>query len=285
MSFNNTESFTNDLERTATNKSSHYKDYPEYETTSQLIDKQLHHINSKLLPSLRSQISELNKNPDSTTQSGTITTTVDTITSQYKEINENIKSLNKIINTIESSHEDIEVLNYLKQKESIQIKLVRDSLNNFKNYQKRFEGLHGKISPSEALVQAQSQAQAQGENEGQVHNQDQVQVQLTYEPVNAEELEQQTLIIAERERELHRIHQDTQTINDIFQNLAGIVNEQQFQIDNIESNIFSYSEDVRTASHHLQRAERSQRSSTGRMCCCLVILGIVLGLIVVVTFI
>ncbi|KAK6465585.1 t-SNARE [Scheffersomyces coipomensis] len=281
MSFNtSSNNNNNDLERTATNRSSHYKDYPEYETTSHAIENQLYQINSTLLPTLKSQIYEFSKDSSNPSLSEKITTSIDEITKKYQGINDHIKSLNRIIQTIESSHEDIEILNYLKQKENIQIKLIRDSLTNFKTYQKRFESYHVRNIPPDDLVK--STPPQSGENsEGQIQDQ----IQVTYEPINAEELEQQTLLIEERERELHRIHQDTQNINDIFQNLAGIVNEQQFQIDNIENNIFSYSEDVRTASQHLQRAERRQRSSTGRMCCCLAILGTVLGLIVIVTFI
>ena len=59
------------------------------------------------------------------------------------------------------------------------------------------------------------------------------------------------MLIQEREREIHQIQQDTQEINDIFSNLSSIVNEQQFQIDSIENNIFSYSSNAREASNEL----------------------------------
>ena len=120
------------------------------------------------------------------------------------------------------------------------------------------------------------------EVEEQSQLQGQQQVQITYEPVNAEELEQQTILVEEREREIHRIQQDTVEINEIFQNLSSIVNEQQFQIDNIESNLFNYSQDVRGASNELRTAERYQRRSGGRMLCCLMVLIAVAGFILVV---
>ena len=166
-------------------------------------------------------------------------------------MNKFVKLLNASIVTTEREHEDVETINYLKQKEAIQIKLIRDSLANFNNFQKRFELCQTTQLPEDGTNLLETEP-------GSVQ-QLQQQVQITYEPINAEELEQQTLLIQEREREIHQIQQDTQEINDIFSNLSSIVNEQQFQIDSIENNIFSYSSNAREASNELLGAERYQK--------------------------
>ncbi|KAK6457039.1 t-SNARE [Scheffersomyces xylosifermentans] len=275
MSFNNT--FGADLERIATNRSHQYKDHPEFEAISTAIDNQLRYINATQLPSVKALVSEYEALPaDKSGES--LSAEFAKIKENFKKLNESVKKLNSIIQSIESGHEDIEVLNYLKQKESILIKLIRDSLNTFKNYQKRFEAAQIKHLP-EGMNVSPSQDTSGGEQQ-QLQQQDQI--QITYEPINAEELEQQTLLIEEREREIHRIQQDTLEINEIFENLSSIVSEQQFSIDNIENNLFNYSSDVRMASNELRTAERYQKRSGGRMFCCLIILLGVVAFIILV---
>lgn len=89
-------------------------------------------------------------------------------------------------------------------------------------------------------------------------------------------------MIQEREREIQQIQQDTQEINDIFSNLSSIINEQQFQIDSIENNIFSYSSNAREADTELRRASRYQKRSSGRLLCCLLILIGILAFIILI---
>ncbi|ODV78635.1 t-SNARE [Suhomyces tanzawaensis NRRL Y-17324] len=270
MSFN---VFGDDLERTATNASNRYKDYPEFESISTSIDNQLQHINHVLLVAAKEAISDLETDQSDTKSLENVNKSFNRITDSFKKLNSSIKSLNAYITQSESEHEDVEVIGLFKQKETILIKLTKDSLNNFKNCQRRFESLN--IANGQDLEAPSTPGNGPSE-------QLQQQVQISYEPVNAEELEQQTLLIQEREREIHQIHQDTLEINDIFENLSSIVNEQQFQIDSIENNLFSYDADVRNASSELRKAERYQRRSGGRMFCCLIILlGIVAFIILV----
>ncbi|KAI5956491.1 PEP12 [Candida jiufengensis] len=261
MSFNSP--FDDDLERVATNHSHKYKDYPEFESLSTSIEKQLHHINTNQLVEIKEELSNFESNPTYQQISESLSGKFKKLTESYKKLNEFVKQLNSAIKTVENDHEDVEIVNYLKQKENIQIKLIKDSLANFKNYQRRFETKQAsQLPPLSSEERATSTEQLQ----------QQQQVQIEYEPINAEELEQQTLLIQEREREIHQIQQDTQEINNIFSNLSSIINEQQFQIDNIENNIFSYSSNVQQASTELNRAQRYQKRSNGRLFCCLLIL-------------
>ncbi|KAK6891746.1 Syntaxin PEP12 [Candida tropicalis] len=261
MSFNNP--FNEDLERTATNQSHRYKDYPEFDSLSTSIDNQLHHINSQLLASIKQDLKDYENNKSDLELSENLSNQFKKTTESFKKLNGFVKNLNQTIEAAERNHEDVEIINYLKQKEGIQIKLIKDALGNFKNYQKRFESYKVGTLPEESR---------NGIEQGETSGQEQQQVQIEYEPINAEELEQQTLLIQEREREIQQIQQDTQEINDIFSNLSSIINEQQFQIDSIENNIFSYSSNAREADTELRRASRYQKRSSGRLLCCLLIL-------------
>ncbi|KAI5957757.1 PEP12 [Candida theae] len=274
MSFN--DPFDNDIERIATNHSHKYKDYPEFESLSSSIDNQLHHINSTQLSSIKHDLLQYEKDPLNASIAETLSANFKSTTDSYRKLNDFVKQLNNTIKSVEDDREDVEIINYLKQKENIQIKLIRDSLNNFKNYQRRFE------SKQSSQLPPLGDNQSQGPDQLQPPQQHQQQIQITYEPVNAEELEQQTLLVQEREREIHQIQQDTHEINNIFSNLSSIINEQQFQVDSIENNIFTYSSNARQASNELRSAHRYQKRSSGTLFCCLMILLGVLGFIILI---
>lgn len=198
-------------------------------------------------------------------------------TAGFKKISESTKKLNAYLTQCENNHEDEDTIKYLRQKESISVNIILTSLTQFRKLQSKFEALQkqyvGDITNNPALetgTETQPGAQAQQS------------VQIEYEPINAEELEQQTLLIEEREREIQQISQDTQEINEIFLNLQDIILEQQFQIDNIEDNILSYQTDVQGASRELRKAERYQKRAGGRMICCLMILIGVFGSVILI---
>lgn len=278
MSFNST--FDNDIERIATNHSHKYKDYPEFESLSTSIDNQLHHISQTQLSTIKQDLLQFEKDPLDSSIAEKLSSEFKQTTESYRKLNDFVKQLNNTIKSVEDEREDVEIINYLKQKESIQIKLIRDSLGNFKNYQRRFESKQSSQLPAPG-----SGDNATNPHHGQEQHsqqQSQQQIQITYEPINAEELEQQTLLIQEREREIHQIQQDTQEINNIFSNLSSIINEQQFQVDSIENNIFTYSSNARQASNELRSAHRYQKRSSGTLFCCLMILLAVLGFIILI---
>lgn len=309
MSFNN---FNEDLEASgAESRSIHYKDFPEFETLSQLIESNLHNINNTQIISLKSLLKQYenllssdNGEPNLSNKlnklSYTMTDLVDKITKNYKLVNDSTKNINDYLRKCELNHEDSDTINYLRQKESLMIKLIKSSLRQFQTHQKRYESLQqstlskfGKSTNQSSTFeddhdlnsvpgfdqQGQTQLQLPAE---QAQSQEQQQVQISYEPINAEELEQQTLLIQEREREIEQIGQDISYINEIYGNLEDIVHEQQFTIDSIEDNILRYNDDAHGASAELRRAERYQRRSGGRMLCCLFILLGLLAFIIII---
>lgn len=271
MSFNSTKN--HDLE--AGPGSSRYQDFPEFETLSQNIDNKLYNVNNNQLVSIKNLLLQYDAT-DATKAARVLARLAEVVsktTQSFTEINDTTTKLNEYLKTCEANHEDPDQLSYLRQKESILIKLIKASILQFQKLQKRYEEIQKSPlpeyldgSPKGALNEQQQQLQQQ--------------VQITYEPINAEELESRTLFIQEREREIHQISQDTMEINEIFANLQDIVTEQQLSVDNIEDNILSFSNDARGATTELRRAERYQRRSGGRMFCCLLILLGVVGTIV-----
>lgn len=281
MSFNKT-----DLE--AAEPSAHYEDYPEFEKLLREIDAALHSVNDKQLVAIRGLLQKYEAsltldeaghgNLKSIT--GELSSATSKCTASFKTINETLQRLNRYLNECEQNHEDEDAMRYLRQKEAIAVSLVKNSMHQLQRHQKKFGILERKHAaktqvPSETVTNSADVAANATEPSAQ-------QIQITYEPVNAEELEQQTLLIQEREREIHQISQDTTEINEIFLNLQDIVQEQQFQIDSIENNILSYSTDAHGASRELRRASRYQKRAGGRMLCCLLILIGVFGSVILV---
>lgn len=270
MSFNSSKN--TDLE--ANLGSSRYQDFPEFETLSQSIDNKLYNVNNNQLVSIKNLL--LQHDATDATKAARVSAKLAEVftktTQTFTDINETTTKLNEYLKTCESNHEDPDQISYLRQKESILIKLIKGSMSQYQKLQKRYEELQKSPLPEYLDGSPKAPSNAQQQEQQQVH--------ITYEPINAEELEARTLFIQEREREIHQISQDTMEINEIFANLQDIVTEQQLSVDNIEDNILSFSNDVRGATTELRRAERYQKRSGGRMFCCLLILLGVVGTIV-----
>lgn len=274
MSFSNP--FTEDLESL---RSNHYTDFPEFESICHKIDGLLQNINQTHLVSLRSLLRQHEVEGDASKDlefGQKFTKVTSEVTSKFKQCNDLVEQLNKYLRDCEAGHEDEDTLRYLRQKEAISVSMVKNSLKQFQNCQRMFTATQAVPGVPPADSQPKSDPSPTHEQ------QQQTQIQIEYEPVNAEELEQQALLVEEREREINQITRDTQEINDIFSNLQVIIQEQLLQIDNIEDNIMSYSADAQGASRELRRAERYQKRAGGRMLCCLLILVGVFGAVILI---
>lgn len=106
------------------------------------------------------------------------------------------------------------------------------------------------------------------------------QLVIEHTPINAEELEYQQNLIAQREREIASIQLGIEELNGIFQDIGQMVVEQGTVVDTIEGNLYLVAANTRTAGAELNRALRYQRRSGGRLCCLLMILVLVLLVVV-----
>ena len=95
-------------------------------------------------------------------------------------------------------------------------------------------------------------------------------------------IEYNDALIEEREQGIVEIQQQIGEVNEIFQDLAVLVNEQGEMIEDIESNIVKTSQQTAAGKKQLKMAEKSQRKLQGKYCCIFAIVGIVMAVLLTV---
>eukprot|EP00735_Rhodelphis_limneticus_P014220 TRINITY_DN821_c0_g1::TRINITY_DN821_c0_g1_i1::g.25472::m.25472 TRINITY_DN821_c0_g1::TRINITY_DN821_c0_g1_i1::g.25472 ORF type:complete len:294 (-),score=47.09,sp/O70439/STX7_MOUSE/31.27/4e-29,Syntaxin_2/PF14523.1/2.8e-19,Syntaxin_2/PF14523.1/2.1e+02,SNARE/PF05739.14/1.1e+04,SNARE/PF05739.14/2.4e+03,SNARE/PF05739.14/5.5e-15,Syntaxin/PF00804.20/0.00068,Syntaxin/PF00804.20/1.2e+02,Herpes_US9/PF06072.6/0.0053,DUF912/PF06024.7/0.02,MCPsignal/PF00015.16/1.6e+02,MCPsignal/PF00015.16/2e+02,MCPsignal/PF00 len=110
----------------------------------------------------------------------------------------------------------------------------------------------------------------------------QLQIQ-THAPTKGMNMSAEEALLRERELEIRKIESTMLEVNEIFKDLAMIVQEQQADIDNIEMNINHTSQHTESATQELTRAAEYQKRARKRACCLmLTVLFIVLFLVLVI---
>ena len=93
------------------------------------------------------------------------------------------------------------------------------------------------------------------------------------------EVDFQEMLINEREEEIREIEQGISEVNEIFRDLATMVNEQGVMIESIEGNVQSTLGSTRQAADELVSANRYQKKARNRAFCLLIILAVVLAVV------
>lgn len=114
--------------------------------------------------------------------------------------------------------------------------------------------------------------------EGQ-QNQEQALDQLRL--ASQEEVDFQDSLIMEREAEIRNIEQGVTELNELFRDVALIVNEQGDLLDTIHDNVENTRVDTQGAELELRSAARYQKQARSKACCLLLILGVILTIIIV----
>jgi len=91
----------------------------------------------------------------------------------------------------------------------------------------------------------------------------------------------QSALIEEREQGIKQIESTIQEVNDIFVDLATLVNEQSSMVDNIESHIDTTVSNTARGVVELRKAASYQESARTKMCCLVVIILAVVAVVVV----
>ncbi len=94
------------------------------------------------------------------------------------------------------------------------------------------------------------------------------------------EIEYNNALIAERDAGIAEIQSQIGEVNEIFQDLAVIVNEQGTMVDDIEANIVRTSAKTREARQELVKAETHQRAARSKLLWLLLIAVVVLAIII-----
>jgi hypothetical protein len=97
---------------------------------------------------------------------------------------------------------------------------------------------------------------------------------------NQDEVDFQEALIIEREAEIRNIEQSVGELNELFRDVAHIVQEQGGQLDLISENVENVTTDTRGAHVELRSASRYQKNARTKMCCLLIILAVILLIIV-----
>jgi len=107
----------------------------------------------------------------------------------------------------------------------------------------------------------------------------QQQLQAVVEGPSQADIEFQEALIAEREAEIREIEGGVHELNEIFRDLANIVQEQGGMIDNIEYNITSIATNTQAADRELVTAHEYQRKAGRRALCLLLVVGFVISVV------
>jgi len=94
------------------------------------------------------------------------------------------------------------------------------------------------------------------------------------------EMEFNNALIEEREHGILEIQQQIGEVNEIFQDLAVLVNEQGTMIDDIEANIVSTAVRTKDAQRELTKADKSQKAARNKMVCLAVVVAAVLTVLI-----
>ena len=94
------------------------------------------------------------------------------------------------------------------------------------------------------------------------------------------EMEFNNALIEEREMGILEIQQQIGEVNEIFQDLAVLVNEQGTMIDDIEANIVSTAVRTKDAQRELTKADKSQKAARNKMICLAIVVAAVLTVLI-----
>jgi len=171
-------------------------------------------------------------------------------------------------------------------------KLVKDFhavLKDFQKAQRMCAERESTFLPQKGKKQAsygtmdEEQAAASGDGEYQMETQVLMQERGRSDFTQIDgELEYNNALIEERERGILEIQQQIGEVNEIFQDLAVLVNEQGSMIDDIEANIVSTAVRTKDAQKELTKADKSQRAARNRLIC--IVIAVLVALIVLILF-
>ncbi|KAG7555535.1 Syntaxin N-terminal domain [Arabidopsis suecica] len=92
-------------------------------------------------------------------------------------------------------------------------------------------------------------------------------------------------IIEEREQGIREVQEQISEVNEIFKDLAGLVNHQGIIVDDISANIDNSHAATTQATAQLRKAAKTQRSNSSLTCLLILIFGIVLLIVIIVVLV
>jgi len=97
-----------------------------------------------------------------------------------------------------------------------------------------------------------------------------------------DDLDFQDSMIRDRDAQIRVIQGQMVQVNDIFRDLARLVEDQGEMIDNIQTNIVSASQNVEAGLKEVKEADKSQQSSRKKLCFLAIFVTVLLAIVVIV---
>lgn len=155
-------------------------------------------------------------------------------------------------------------------------KEFQSNLQSFQGVQRR--ALEKQRTTTTAARTALEEQQGGGEEGGTQFGQQQSQEQLRL--ASQDEVDFQDSLIVEREAEIRNIEQGVTELNELFRDVAHIVNEQGETLDVIAGHVENTRASTRGADIELRSAARYQRQARSKACCLLLIMAVILTIII-----
>ncbi|AET40245.1 SNAP receptor PEP12 Ecym_5502 [Eremothecium cymbalariae DBVPG len=244
-----------------------YSDNPEFEEWHSALKTNLFEINGHL-----GTFQQFIKGLETNYRNGKYTTkVVENINYRSIEIINVVSQLFKASNALVQKANAIHDSDLDKAQLISRDKLNRDlrfSIQEFQKYQIQFANVTKKINERAKVVLDEQQVQNEGKNdllETDHEQQEQQTIIIEREPINNEEFAYQQNLIRERDEEISNIERGIIELNDVFQDLGSVVQQQGQLVDNIENNIYTVVTNTQQASNELLRARRHQKN-TNKWC-------------------
>lgn len=277
--------YDSDVEENTTPK---FSDSPEFEKLKDEISALLFEINGQL-GTLQQFISSLNGFLENNNVN------VKAVDRLDKKSIDNIHKIKDLVNVVNSKVQEIDSFEETtldKTQIIAREKLVRDvrnSVQEFQNTQQKYTRViklindKAKLQLNEntaALTQEQEQENTPKNKNGNLNR-----MVVERDPINNEEFAYQQNLIEQRDEEIANIEQGIHELNEIFQDLGTVVQQQGVLVDNIEANLYSTADNTNMASTELRRAMRSQRFSNRCSSYLLIVLTAFLLLLILINLV
>ncbi|KAL4809038.1 t-SNARE [Aspergillus unguis] len=243
-----------------------YHDDPDFQRLTESLSDQLFKLTSNITR-LSDQIALLGTKRDTERVRERVHTLLEQTREGFRDVGEGIKKV--------QGWEDVNPSQkWTQQKLSTEFKAT---LEEFQTVQRRA------LEKQRASAVAARTAVDEAEHPTEAGAQQQQQQQLLEEQprlANQGEVDFQEALIIERETEIRNIEQSVGELNELFRDVAHIVNEQGQQLDTISGNVENVHDNTRGANVELRSASRYQKNARSKACCLLIILAVILTIII-----
>ncbi|KAF2421483.1 t-SNARE [Tothia fuscella] len=244
-----------------------YADDPEFRRFTQELSDKLFALTSNV-SRLSTQVGLLGTKRETERVRERVRDLIDEGSKEFKDVGEGLK---KVI-----AWEDVG-----PSQRFTQGKLNREFQASLREFQDLQKAALDKERTSAAASRAALESEAPSSPSGQqTQQQQQQQQQEQLRLASQDEVEFQESLIIERESEIRNIEQSVGELNELFRDVAHMVHEQGEQLDIISENVEGVREDTRGADVELRTAAKHQRNARNKMCCLLMILGVVLTVVI-----